>query len=338
MYALIRPLLFKLNPELAHRLSLKLLQWAPSCFFENMGKTQPVHAFGYEFPHRVGLAAGFDKNAGHLDALSKLNFAFIEAGTVTPRPQTGNPKPRLFRLPEARALINRMGFNNAGVDVLVANVKKSRYQGILGINIGKNKDTGLNQAADDYVHCFEKVYPYASYITVNISSPNTPDLRQLQQEGYLKNLLHTLEKKQSQMADRYGRKVPMLIKISPDENDEALKRITADIMASSAEGIIATNTTSERTQVKHLVHGGESGGLSGAPLKMRSTQCLRIIRAAAGERLTLIAAGGIDECAAAREKLNAGAHLLQVYTGLIYQGPGLIKQLSALSKADDARS
>jgi len=326
MYSLIRQFLFHFDAEKAHALTLKSLRYVPDFCFKKI-KANPFSLLGMTFNHPVGLAAGLDKNAEYLDALSKLGFSFIEVGTVTPRAQMGNPHPRLFRLPQAKALINRMGFNNAGVDQLISNVKRSTYRGILGINIGKNKETSLNDAVNDYRFCLQKVYPHASYITLNISSPNTPDLRQLQQEEYLPFLLSELVNEQRKLADQHQRYVPLLVKVSPDEEDEALKRMTEIIHQKGLDGIIATNTTNERTGVEGLIHANESGGLSGRPLMQRSTTCLSIIREVVGNELVLMGSGGIDSPETARQKLNAGANLLQVYSGLIYQGPQLVSSI-----------
>lgn len=327
MYSLIRPLLFRLDAETAHQLTLNALHWLPPGLFKKPEFTKPVSVMGFDFPHAVGLAAGLDKNGEHLDALGKLGFSFIELGTVTPRAQMGNPKPRLFRLPAAKAIINRMGFNNAGVDALVANVLKANYRGILGINIGKNKETLLNQAAEDYLYCLEKVYEHASYVTINISSPNTPDLRQLQQKEYLNHLLSQLSEKQKQLADEHHRQVPLVVKLSPDEDNEALKQMANAVLENNIAGIIATNTTCSREQVKALPYAEETGGLSGEPLFERSTECLQILKQELGSDVALIGAGGVDSVSSARKKLQAGASLIQVYTGLIYQGPPLIASL-----------
>lgn len=326
MYTLIRPALFCLDPETAHELTLSMLHYLPSCIF-GKPQRQSVHAMGLDFPHAVGLAAGLDKNGEHLDALAKLGFSFIEVGTVTPRPQTGNAKPRMFRLPQAHAIINRMGFNNQGVDALLVNINKARYRGILGINIGKNKETPLNHAIDDYLYCFRKVYAHASYVTINISSPNTPDLRQLQQGEYFSDLMKQLRKEQLILADMHHRHVPLVVKLSPDEEDETLKKMADVIVAQGVGGIIATNTTCARNAVDALRHGKEAGGLSGEPLMERSTHCLRVLKQVVSDDVALIGVGGIASAADAREKLAAGASLLQVYTGLIYQGPSLVKRL-----------
>lgn len=326
MYQLLRPLLFLLDAETAHHVILAALRYLPQCFFKKP-QGDAINVMGLTFPHRVGLAAGLDKNGDYLDALAKLGFAFIELGTVTPRPQEGNPKPRLFRIPAANAIINRMGFNNHGVDVLVENVKKARYQGILGINIGKNKDTPLEKAVDDYLYCLRKVYLHASYITINISSPNTPDLRQLQQGDYFRHLINELREEQLQLADQHQRYVPLVVKISPDETEETLKQIADVIVSLGIDGIIATNTTCARDAVNSLPHGMEQGGLSGGPLALSSTHCLRLLKDIVGDDVALIGVGGIDSPAIANQKLEAGASLLQVYTGLIYKGPGLIRAI-----------
>jgi dihydroorotate dehydrogenase len=326
MYRIIRPFLFCLDPETAHHVTLSALRYLPSgSFAKPQGRV--VDAMGLKFAHPIGLAAGLDKNGDYLDALAKLGFSFIELGTVTPRPQIGNPKPRLFRLPAANALINRMGFNNHGVDALVENVKKARYQGILGINIGKNKDTSLDGAVDDYLYCLRKVYLYASYITVNISSPNTPDLRQLQQGAYFHTLMKELREEQLSLSDLHQRYVPLVVKVSPDETDDTLKQIADVIVSQGIDGIIATNTTCARDAVSTLPHGNEQGGLSGRPLTAASTHCLTVLKQVVGDDVTLIGVGGIDSSIVAKEKLEAGASLLQVYTGLIYQGPGLVRAL-----------
>lgn len=326
MYSLIRPLLFRMDAEKAHNFSLTALKYIPAGLF-SQPQPKPVEALGMSFAHPVGLAAGLDKNAQYVDELAKLGFSFIEVGTVTPRPQPGNPKPRLFRIPQAQAIVNRMGFNNLGVDVLVENVQRAAYKGILGINIGKNKDTNLNNAAEDYLHCLRKVYAHASYVTINISSPNTPDLRQLQQGDYLKNLLSELRDEQLSLADTHQRYIPLVVKLSPDESDDTLKQIADVILSFGVDGIIATNTTSDHSAVSGLPFGDETGGLSGRPLAARSTQCINLLKNIVGDRVTIIGAGGIDNEIVAKEKLAAGASLLQVYSGLIYQGPGLISAL-----------
>lgn len=326
MYQLIRPLLFSMDAEKAHSFVLAGLHYLPAFCFKKP-KNYPVKALGFEFSHPIGLAAGVDKNGVHLDALAKVGFSFIEIGTVTPRPQLGNPKPRLFRLPPAHAVINRMGFNNHGVDAVIANIKKAKYHGILGINIGKNKDTPLENAVDDYLYCLRKVYLHASYVTINISSPNTPHLRELQLGDYFNNLLNELREEQLQLTDLHQRYVPLLVKLSPDETDETLKRMAEVIVSLGIDGIIATNTTCSRAEVQGLPFADEQGGLSGKPLASSSTRCLRVLKQAVGDSVTLIGVGGIDNVAIANEKLEAGASLLQIYTSLVYQGPGLVNKL-----------
>ena len=326
MYKFIRPILFAIEAEKAHALALKALEYIPNYSFP-LDENSKVEAMGLDFPHQIGLAAGFDKNGDHINALARLGFSFIEIGTVTPLPQSGNEKPRLFRLPKDEAIINRMGFNNQGVDVLVANVEKANYQGILGINIGKNKDTSINHAVNDYLICLQKVYAHASYITINISSPNTPDLRKLQSGDYFKDLINDLREEQLHLADKHNRYVPLVVKLSPDETNEALKTMADVIIAHGIDGIIATNTTCSREGVTNLALSKESGGLSGKPLAKRSTECLQVLKQVVGNDVTLIGAGGIDSVNVASEKLKAGASLLQIYTGLIYQGPHLVKRL-----------
>lgn len=325
-YPILRPMLFNMDPERAHSLSLSALRYVPSGLFQ-LPEARPIQVMGLQFPHAVGLAAGLDKNGEYLDALAKLGFSFIELGTVTPRAQSGNPKPRLFRLPAAHALINRMGFNNQGVDALVKNVMQANYTGILGINIGKNKETSLQRSVDDYLYCLEKVYAHASYVTINISSPNTPELRQLQQKAYLADLLTQLKAVQMKLCDRVQRNVPLLVKISPDEDQETLKQMTEVLLRLGIDGIIASNTSCFRKGVEQSSKASEMGGLSGKPLQELSLSCLRLIKQYVGDALTLIGVGGIDSCQTGQEKLDSGASLVQVYTGLIYQGPRLIYEL-----------
>lgn len=326
MYPLIKPILFHLDPECAHSLAMKALGLMPAFCFKAKS-AHAVSALGLEFAHPLGLAAGFDKNGRYLKQLEKLGFSFIEVGTVTPLAQPGNPKPRLFRFPQEEALLNRMGFNNEGVDALIENIKSSDYQGVLGINIGKNKATALNRAVEDYLYCYQKVYPYANYVTLNISSPNTPELRLLQQEGYLSTLLTALTEAQAKWAAYYQRFVPLVVKISPDESDEALKRIASLCLEKKISGLIATNTTCDYSGVKALEGKKDEGGVSGRPLFEKSTHCLRLLKAELGESISLIAVGGIDSLATARAKIEAGASLVQIYTGFIYKGPALIRQL-----------
>lgn len=327
MYSIIRPCLFKMDAEKAHRMALSVLKYVPKNCFPQPAKN-PIKILGMNFDHPVGLAAGLDKNGDYLNALAKLGFSFIEVGTVTPKPQSGNPLPRLFRLPEQRAIINRMGFNNHGVEILVSNIKQSHYRGILGINIGKNRDTALNNAIDDYLFCMRAVYSYASYITINISSPNTPDLRQLQKGVYFSSLLEGLQREQRKLSDVHQRHVPFVIKISPDEEEETLKEMTEAMLHYGIEGIIATNTTSRKEYFTDLSKVMKQGGLSGEPLCHLSTKCLRLLKSYVGKEIALIAVGGVHDLASAQEKIDAGASLIQLYTGLIYEGPNLITSLA----------
>lgn len=324
MYSLIRPLLFALDPEFAHGLALKALRFYPR---QTLSVNEDLHYMGLSFPHRIGLAAGFDKNGEYVAHLAKLGFSFIEVGTVTPKAQIGNPKPRLFRIPQAQAIINRMGFNNAGVEALGGIMQQTAYQGILGVNIGKNKDTSLHNAAEDYVFCLEQVYSYASYVTINISSPNTPDLRHLQQKEYLQHLLLRLKEKQQQLEMQYQRTVPLVLKISPDEQPDTVKQIVALAVENNIAGMIVSNTTCEREGVRLQRYGDETGGLSGRPLLARSTACLELVKKEVGNALVLIGSGGIFSLEDAQLKLAAGADLIQLYSGLIYQGPQLIRTL-----------
>ena len=282
---------------------------------------------GIKFPNPVGLAAGLDKNGECIKAFEALGFGFVEVGTVTPRPQPGNDKPRIFRLPEANAIINRMGFNNKGVDYLVDQVIKAKYSGVLGINIGKNKDTPDENAKDDYIHCMRKVYDFATYITVNISSPNTPGLRSLQYGDALNELLSALKLEQTALAEKYGKYVPVAVKIAPDLNEEEVNSIAACLIANNIDGVIATNTTLARDKVSHLPFGNEQGGLSGAPVKDQSTKVIQLLAKALDNKLPIIGVGGIASGEDAQEKIAAGAKLVQVYTGFIYQGPELIKDI-----------
>jgi dihydroorotate dehydrogenase len=330
MYDYVRPLLFALDAETAHRLTLYALGVAHR---SNLGRfvatppaDLPVDAFGIRFPNPVGLAAGLDKNAAHLDELGALGFGFVEVGTVTPRPQPGNPKPRMFRLPAHEAIINRLGFNNEGVDALVRNVEASGYRGVLGINIGKNKDTPNERAVDDYLFCLERVYRHASYVTVNISSPNTQGLRDLQEEATLRRFIETLREAQERLGSQAGARKPMLLKIAPDLSEAELDGIAEVLRASGIDGLICTNTTIDRTAVGGDPHGHEAGGLSGKPLFARSTDVLRGMRGRLGDRLPIVGVGGILDGSDAAEKLDAGATLVQVYSGLIYRGPRLVAE------------
>lgn len=331
MYPLVRPLLFGLDAERAHRLTLDALDFAHARVPSLLGTAPtplPTRVFGLEFPNPVGLAAGLDKDGAHIDALFALGFGFVEIGTVTPRPQPGNPQPRLFRLPGQRAVINRMGFNNAGVDVLVRNVARARRggPGLLGINIGKNKDTPNAIAEGDYMYGLSRVYEFADYITINISSPNTAGLRELQEEQQLRRLVGTLREEQERLGAKHGRRVPMLVKVAPDlsERDiEASARVLGELQV---DGVIATNTTTGREGVEGTRHADEAGGLSGAPLLARSTTVLRKMRTRLPESIPLVGVGGIVSGADAVAKVAAGATLVQCYSGLVYRGPALVEE------------
>src|SRR5471032_895156 len=332
LYRLARPFLFSLDPETAHRLTLK----SADLFGSLLGATlpaRPVRAMGLDFPNPVGLAAGLDKNAEHIDALAALGFGFIEVGTVTPRPQPGNPKPRIFRLPRAHALINRFGFNNVGVDAFLANVKRARWRGVLGINIGKNFDTPMDKAADDYVFCLERVYTAASYVTINISSPNTKGLRGLQEKPELDALLGQIAATRERLSERHGRRVPLALKVAPDLDAAQIANIAAVVRAHRFDAVIATNTSVSRDGVEGLPHATEQGGLSGAPIRARATSVLAALAKELAGEIPLIGAGGILSGADAAEKITAGASLIQLYTGLIYRGPALVAECAAAMPA-----
>lgn len=331
MYSLLRQLLFRLPTETSHHIALDALQVASGLKLSGLLSggvpALPVTAMGLRFPNPVGLAAGLDKNGDYIDGLAALGFGFIEIGTVTPRPQPGNPQPRLFRLPEAGAIINRMGFNNLGVDHLVQRVPRSRFYrqgGIIGINIGKNKDTPAELAVEDYLYCLRKVYGLASYVTVNLSSPNTPGLRDLQFGEPLRRLLDRLKTEQQLLASQSGRYVPLLVKIAPDLAAEDIRDVAAALLEFELDGVIATNTTISRAAVAGLPHGEEAGGLSGAPLTAASTEVVRALAGHLGGRLPIIGVGGIMNGGDAAAKVEAGATLVQCYTGFIYRGPALV--------------
>lgn len=330
-YQLARYFLFKLDPEVAHELSIKqlsLLGGTPlDIFFRQKLPSRPVEVMGLRFDNPVGLAAGLDKDGEAIDALGSMGFGFIEVGTVTPRPQPGNDKPRLFRVIPAEGIINRMGFNNKGVDHLIEQVKKSNYKGILGINIGKNKDTPLENGKDDYLLCMDKVYPHAGYIAVNISSPNTPDLRKLQFGAALDELLAELKKRQLELAERYGKYVPLTVKIAPDMSSEELEQVANSLLKNKIDGVIATNTTLDREMIFDMPHAAEAGGLSGRPLQAKSTEFIRELAGYLKGAIPIIGVGGIDSALAAREKIAAGASLVQIYSGFIYKGPALIRDI-----------
>jgi dihydroorotate dehydrogenase len=343
-YALLRPLLFAFDPERAHALTLEALERTRalglSSFVARRETGRPVTAMGLTFPNGVGLAAGMDKNGAYIDALAALGFGFIEIGTTTPRAQPGNPQPRMFRLPEAHALINRLGFNNAGVDALVRNVERSQFRrdgGVLGINIGKNFDTPIERAADDYVTCLRKVYRLASYVTVNISSPNTANLRDLQASDALGGLLAAVMAERARLATAHGRKVPIAVKIAPDLTRDQVVSIAALLREHDVDAVIATNTTTARDAVKTLRHGTETGGLSGAPLFAASTEVVRWLAGALDDAMPIIGVGGIASGADARAKIAAGATLIQFYTGMVYRGPELVGEcVKALTDAAPA--
>ena len=332
LYQLARPLLFRLDPETAHDVTLGLLARTLRMGLlptKHFATAQPIRAMGLDFPNPVGLAAGLDKNGAYIDALAALGFGFIEIGTVTPRPQPGNPKPRMFRLVEEQAVINRMGFNNDGVERLIENVKRSRFRGILGINIGKNFDTPIEHAADDYLACLDKVYDHASYITVNISSPNTKNLRQLQQENEFDALVAALKQKQKILHAQHNKYVPLTIKIAPDLSEADIDMIADRLLAHGIDGVIATNTTVSRAGVERSPHHQEAGGLSGKPLQHAATTVVCRLAQQLKDRIPIIGVGGIDSAAAATEKFVAGATLVQVYSGLIYRGPNLLREIMA---------
>lgn len=330
LYSLVRPILFGLDAERAHDTTLKLLAIGNACNLPpacRPGKYgAPVKVMGLDFPNRVGLAAGLDKNGIAVDGLARLGFGFLEVGTVTPLAQAGNPKPRLFRMPEHQAIINRMGFNNGGIDALLANLARARYSGILGINIGKNAATPIEKATDDYLICLDKAYPRAGYVTVNISSPNTKNLRQLQGESELDALLGALKTRQDILAQKHGRYVPLTLKIAPDLDDAQITQIADALRRHRIDGVIATNTTLSREGVESSPVAGEAGGLSGAPVFEKSTIVVKKLATALAGELPIIAAGGIDSAAKARAKIDAGAALVQIYSGLIYHGPALVKE------------
>lgn len=330
MYNLARQLLFKFTPETSHELSIDLIgaggRLGVNALLGKAPASLPVRVMGLEFPNPVGLAAGLDKNGEAIRGMSQLGFGFVEVGTVTPRPQPGNPKPRIFRLPEAEAIINRMGFNNHGVDALLERVDAARFKGILGINIGKNFDTPVERAQDDYLLCLDKVYHQASYVTVNVSSPNTPGLRSLQFGDSLKQLLGAIGQRREDLEVLHGKRVPLAIKIAPDMTDEETALVAEAVFQAGMDAIIATNTTLGREGVAGLANADEAGGLSGAPVREKSTHTVRVLAQTLNGRLPIIAVGGITEGRHAAEKIEAGASLVQLYTGFIYKGPALIRE------------
>jgi dihydroorotate dehydrogenase len=340
-YGLVRKVMFKMSGETSHELGLDMLGAAerlsllsyiapkiPDC---------PVKVMGITFPNAVGLAAGLDKNGDYIDAFARLGFGFIEIGTVTPRPQAGNPKPRLFRIAEKQAIINRMGFNNKGVDHLIDQVKKAKFKGVLGINIGKNFDTPVEKAVDDYLICLNKVYQYATYITVNISSPNTPGLRDLQFGDTLDELLAPIKTRQLELAKEFGYK-PVLVKIAPDMDEENVRLVAETLIKNNIDGVIATNTTLSREGVEGHEFSAEAGGLSGAPLEDSATETVAALVSALNGKLPVIGVGGILDGAGAVEKIDAGAELVQIYSGFIFRGPELIRESVDAIAAHSARA
>ncbi|MDP1931476.1 MAG: quinone-dependent dihydroorotate dehydrogenase [Gammaproteobacteria bacterium] len=331
MYSLVRNLLFCLPAEASHSVTLPLLDLAKRTGLIGLISAgpippTPVTAMGLTFSNPVGLAAGLDKNADHIDALGALGFGFLEVGTLTPRPQPGNPKPRLFRLAPQHAIINRMGFNNKGIDHALASIARSSYRGVLGINIGKNFDTPVENAADDYLICMRKCYSAASYIVVNLSSPNTPGLRSLQFGDDLRRLLSLLKTEQATLTQIHGKKVPLAVKIAPDLDDNEVRLIASALLDNEIEGVIATNTTLDRGAVQDSPWKDQAGGLSGAPLTGKSTHVIRVMKEAVGDAIPIIGVGGILSGEDARAKIDAGACLVQIYTGFIYRGPELISE------------
>jgi dihydroorotate dehydrogenase len=339
-YALARSFLFGLDPETAHELtmhSLARIQGTPlELAYCSAMVNDPVEIAGLQFPNRIGLAAGLDKNARCIDGLGAMGFGFVEVGTVTPLAQSGNPKPRMFRLPAKQALINRLGFNNDGLDAFVANVQRSKFRSkgrILGLNIGKNAATPIERATDDYLKCLDGVYPHADYITVNISSPNTKNLRQLQSDEALDALLSAVGARREQLAQQHGQRKPIFVKIAPDLDGEQIKLIAATLQRQGMDGVVATNTTISRDAVKGLPHAEEAGGLSGAPVFEASNQVIRQLRAALGKNFPIIGVGGVMSGADAATKIQAGADLVQIYTGLIYRGPALVREAALAVRA-----
>lgn len=342
MYGLMRSVLFKLPAETSHSVAMGSLDLVHGLGLSGVlggarnGRAQAVNVMGIEFPNALGLAAGLDKNADHIDGLAALGFGFIEIGTVTPRPQPGNPRPRLFRLQAQHAIINRMGFNNKGIDHALARIRQSRFKGVLGINIGKNFDTPVEQAADDYLFGLRKAWPHARYIVVNLSSPNTPGLRTLQYGDELRRLLTLLKQEQLLLAQADGRHVPLVVKIAPDLDEDEVGLIAAALLEFRIDGVTATNTTLSRDGVTSNPLHTEAGGLSGAPLRQASTRVIAQLAKALDGQIPIIGVGGVDSLAHAREKLHAGASLIQIYSGFIYGGPSLVREIvEGLSKAEE---
>ncbi|MFT6925725.1 MAG: dihydroorotate dehydrogenase [Psychromonas sp.] len=330
-YRIMRSFLFMLNPEKAHNVSFKQLKLTQGTildlFYRQKVQSRPVQVMGLTFPNSVGLAAGLDKNGECIDAFAAMGFGHIEVGTVTPVAQPGNESPRIFRVLESEGIINRMGFNNEGVDHLIKNVQESNFKGVIGINIGKNFSTPVEQGKDDYLLCMDKVYPYAGYIAVNISSPNTPGLRSLQYGDALNELLAALKTRQSELEVKHKKYVPIALKIAPDLSDQEIVSIAASLLEYKIDGLIATNTTLDRDMVQGMSHAGEAGGLSGRPLQNKSTAVIAKFAAQLKGQIPIIGVGGIDNVVAAKEKIQAGASLVQLYSGFIYHGPKLVKNI-----------
>jgi dihydroorotate dehydrogenase len=331
LYSLARPLLFSLDPETAHSVTLRLAELAS--VLPRKVPAAPVRVMGIDFPNPVGAAAGLDKHAEHVDALAALGFGYLELGGVTPRPQPGNDRPRLFRVADARAIINRFGFNSVGVEAFTENLKRARTRAVIGVNLGKNRDTPIEHAAEDYERSMEVLYTHVHYLTINVSSPNTKDLRTLQSASMLDRLLKRMSQKREVLRQRHGRNVALVLKISPDIDDAAIRDIADVARRERVDGLIATNTTVSREAVAALPYGGEEGGLSGAPLRERATRVLREFSALLKNEVPLIGSGGIMSGADAREKFNAGASLVQIYSGLVYRGPRLIPECVAAYRA-----
>ncbi|WP_257266271.1 quinone-dependent dihydroorotate dehydrogenase [Endozoicomonas sp. ONNA2] len=340
MYKLTRSALFCLSAETAHDFAMEMISAGGRLGLTRLMApavpAKPRKVMGLTFSNPVGLAAGLDKNGEYIDGLGSLGFGFLELGTVTPVGQPGNPKPRMFRIPEREALINRMGFNNLGVDQLIANVQKSRYQGVIGINIGKNLATPVEDANRDYLTCLRKVYPYADYVAVNLSSPNTPGLRKLQYGDALQSLLSALKEEQASLAKTHGRQVPLAIKISPDMTDDEIVAVAAGLVSCELDGVIATNTTLDRDKVSGFATAGEAGGLSGAPLSGKSTAVIRLLANELSGKLPIIGVGGVMDARTAADKIRAGASLVQIYSGFIYKGPELIREAAEAVYSVDA--
>lgn len=334
-YSLTRPILFGMDPEAAHDLTMNLMVKGQNTLLQKAWArpliSDPIELAGLKFPNRVGMAAGLDKNARCIDALAAMGFGFVEVGTVTPRPQPGNPKPRMFRIPEKNALINRLGFNNEGLDAFLANVRRSQVRAnggamLLGLNIGKNATTPIEEATSDYIKALDGVYPHADYVTVNISSPNTKNLRALQSDEALDALLGAVANRREQLSSQHGKRTPVFVKIAPDLDEEQVGVIAATLERHGMDGVIATNTTISRDAVKGLQHAEETGGLSGAPVLEASNQIIRQLRSALGSRFPIIGVGGILSGADAVSKIRAGADVVQIYSGLIYRGPDLVTE------------